>query len=278
MKNNTLFNKGQIWEYTGEKFDIEDWNNSELVGNRPVIIYQSIMDIEYNSVIVIPLSSYKNQLMNGVKVNIDDKDGYARVGKMRSVPINQLTNYRGSINTVKLAEIDDAVSLLFGMTHCNQYEVNKCFPKTYNSEMKISNENIHIVHKPVNQTSKNDKTMILSEIENICNAKSKINYKSLSYSMLFKVSNSSIQIVANMFRVTTKTAKVYISMTKRLLELCSKNCIMDIFTMYPKLKDIPDNKKYIYIKIDPRFLSKYLNIKYDIVNRYHILYINELNK
>lgn len=277
--DNVQIAKGQIWQYQSPPFVSEQWDDGELIGDRPVIVYQYVNYTESNRVVVIPFTSLKGNTdkVNGIIVTIDGVKAIANVHRIKDVSMNTLTEYKGLLSADKMAELNEAVSVFFGLNN-NPLLINKYFP------IKHSHDSLEIKRVKFNKPKKYiydnvDVDELLHKLNVLCRytSKSKINFMLMQHTELVTMSEMKAETIASIHNVGIDTATKYKEKSLDILDICKSQHIMKLFA-HGKVKDTRDEYKFIFIKMNPYMLAKYIHTNVGIIYRYLPIFKSELMK
>lgn len=113
-----IITRGEIWVS-----DLRPGLGGEIAKKRPVIVISSNpINTFYSTVIVIPLTSQKYQVIGPERIAllIADtglvKDSFALVTQMRAIDKRRLIKKSGSLSKKKMLEIEESLKLVLGLT------------------------------------------------------------------------------------------------------------------------------------------------------------------
>ena len=160
------FKKGQVWMMSGVTWTKEQHESGIICGDRPVIIYNAI-SINRNFVHVIPCTT-NTEFSNGVELKLEvGCNSSAPPQNLMPVPTNNLTMFLGTLDDEKMAEIDDAVLVYFGLKQDNEIKervfkytkdhrstfFDKGCPAPIRNKIHIINSDNVIIEKAENETT-----------------------------------------------------------------------------------------------------------------------------
>lgn len=118
LKNELAIKRGEIWAA-----DLRPGKGSEIAKIRPVIVVSAdSINSEFPLVIVTPISSQIppvtgfDQILLKQKQTGLKKDSVILVSNLRSIDKSRFTKRVGKISKTKLAEIEEALKLVLGMS------------------------------------------------------------------------------------------------------------------------------------------------------------------
>lgn len=279
------FYKGQVWMMCGEEWSQEQRNMGITVGDRPVVVYSTV-SVFGDFVTVIPCTSSTGR--NGIFAKLEEnKLSTILVQEIRPVHVGRLTNFLGNLSDFVMDQIDDAVKIYFGLEY-NPEKESKYFPRIRNKREKLTdsiNTNISAkfrISENTNNIEDNTETNI--EENNPTSIKGrrgqkllKIDVYNLSDDEKYFIITAKASDIAEKYGISISTAYHYKKMFDRRKVDAPVKSVLYNSTVYQcfatkKLKDLSEQEKALFVKLDPEKLSTYMKLPVNVIENVQSAY------
>lgn len=263
------FYKGQVWMLSGEEWSQEQRNMGITVGDRPVVIYNTI-SVFGDFVTILPCTSATGR--NGVFVNLEEGIlSTVLVQEIRPVHISRLTRFLGNLSSYVMDQIDSAVKIYLGLEY-NEEKESKYFPKIRNKREKIQDSvNAYTTTKrPIINVDEHNGESHIEEDNVITNRRGqkllKIDVYNLSDDEKNYIITAKASDIAERYNISISTAYHYKKMfNRKKVEVPAKPIFTYSSTVYQcfankKLSEMSEQEKELFTKLDPDKLSTYMKL------------------